>query len=62
MINVSRDQQDVKTLYDAFQTKRKQMRDRVLMNIRLHCRQGELQVRSLYKAADQQLICSYSNQ
>ncbi|XP_020615215.1 uncharacterized protein LOC110053333 [Orbicella faveolata] len=34
-----RDLQDVKLLYEAYQTKRKQIKDRVLMNIRSHCRQ-----------------------
>ena len=41
---MTRDHQDVKVLYDAYQTKRKQIRDRVLMNIKLHCRQCHQQV------------------
>ncbi|XP_068740374.1 uncharacterized protein [Montipora capricornis] len=28
---------DVRTLYDAYQTKQRQMRDRVMRNIELHC-------------------------
>ncbi|KAJ7339659.1 hypothetical protein OS493_006066 [Desmophyllum pertusum] len=38
-----RDHRDVKLLYEAYQTKRKQTRDRVFTNIRLHCRQREHQ-------------------
>ncbi|XP_078367663.1 uncharacterized protein LOC144651588 [Oculina patagonica] len=38
-----RDHRDVKLLYEAYQTKRKQIRDRVLMNIRQHCRHPQQQ-------------------
>lgn len=41
----SSDHQDVKLLYEAYQTKRKQIKDRVLMNIRSHCRQRAQQVK-----------------
>ncbi|KAL9985987.1 hypothetical protein ACROYT_G000040 [Oculina patagonica] len=43
-----RDHRDVKLLYEAYQTKRKQIRDRVLMNIRQHCRHPQQQVKSAY--------------
>ncbi|XP_068693231.1 uncharacterized protein [Montipora foliosa] len=35
-INI-REHKDVRTLYDAYQTKQRQMRDRVMRNIELHC-------------------------
>lgn len=34
-----RDHNDVTTLYEAYQRKRQKLRDTVLMNIKLHCRQ-----------------------
>lgn len=40
----SRDHQDVKVLYEAYQTKRKLIRDRVVMNVRMHCRKRKQQV------------------
>ncbi|CAH3178304.1 unnamed protein product [Porites lobata] len=39
-----RDHQDVKVLYEAYQTKRKLIRDRVVMNVRMHCRKRKQQV------------------
>ena len=40
----SRDHQDVKVLYEAYQTKRKLIRDRVIMNVRIHFRKRKQQV------------------
>ena len=40
----SRDHQDVKVLYEAYQTKRKLIRNRVVMNVRMHCRKRKQQV------------------
>ena len=40
----SRDHQDVKVLFEAYQTKRKLIRDRVVMNVRMHCRKRKQQV------------------
>ncbi|XP_073243057.1 uncharacterized protein [Porites lutea] len=42
-----RDHQDVNVLYEAYQTKRKLIRDRVVMNVRMHCRKRKQQGRMM---------------